>query len=163
MSAAVLFSTASSAQGFDPRAPLGQIIQAFQMCGPPAAYQLLSPQLLSIVAQQTGGRGCYPQISQAGPITGMQVLAQQQFPIGPLFIIRVSHAGGSVDWFVGFNQMTGRIESLTFQPAQQQPPTIPDGPTPSGGGSPSPRPSPSPNPSPGPSGGDGCDLYPAMC
>lgn len=170
-----LLPSAALAQQFDPRMPLSQVISAFQVCGPPQVYQMLSPQLFMLVAQQTQGRGCYAQIAQAGPVTGMQVLAQQQFPTGPLFIVRVSHqAGNVVDWFIGFNQYNGKIESLTFQAAQAQPPTIPGGPTPEGGGSPGGGTSTggstgggtgagSGGTGSGSSGGDGCDLYPAMC
>src|SRR5690348_11489019 len=73
------------AQGFDPRPVLGQLITAFQNCGPPAVYQMLSPQLFLTIAQQTGGQGCYQQIRAAGPIQNMQILDQRQFPIGPLY------------------------------------------------------------------------------
>lgn len=164
---ATSWTSPAPAQQFDPRVPLGQLISAFQMCGPPQTYQMLSQQMFMLIAQQTGGQGCYAQIAQAGPVTSMAVLAQQPFPIGPLYIIRVRHQGGAVaDWFIGFNQMNGKVESLTFQAAQEQRPTIETGPTPEGGGSPAPGPKPQPTPQPdgdSTDGGDGCDLYPAMC
>jgi hypothetical protein len=154
LTVSVGWSSTAPAQQFDPRLPLGQLISAFQMCGPPQVYQMLSQQLFILVAQQTGGRGCYPQIAQAGPVTGMEILSQQQFPTGPLYIIRVTYqAGAAADWFIGFNQHDGKIESLTFQPAQAHPEPKPE---------PKPRPTPPPDPVEG-SGGDGCDLYPAMC
>lgn len=158
---------AAQAQAFDPRQPLAILISAFQMCGPPQAYSMLAPQLFNSVYQQTGGTGCYRDIAGAGPVSGMQMLGAQDFPIGPLYLIRVSHQGGAVaDWFIGFNRMTGQVEFLRYQAPQQSgpPPSINTGP--SGGGS---GPSPAPAPNPGPSGGggsgsgEGCDLYPTMC
>lgn len=167
LSAYTLCANADSAfaQAFDPRPALGQIIQAFQNCGPPPVYQMLSPQLFQIVAQQTGGSGCYAQIQQAGPITNMQVVSQQQYPVGPLFVVRVSHSSSiTADWVIGFNQFTSKIEYLTFQavPQNQPPVTIPapspGGPT--GGGGPPPSP---PSGTPSTPSGDGCDMFPAMC
>lgn len=157
----------ASAQAFDPRPVLGQLISAFQNCGPPAAYQVLSPQLFQLIAMQTNGRGCYPAIAAAGPVQNMQVIDQRQFPIGPLFVVRVFHPNMAVDWFIGFNQFTSKVEYLSFQAAQTQTPTISTGPTAPIGGSPNPgggSPGGGSPPSGGSSGGgDGCDLYPAMC
>lgn len=152
----------ASAQPFDPRNPLGVLISAFQNCGPPQAYAVLAPPLFQAVYHQTSGRGCYPQIAQAGPVVNMQVVHTQQFPIGPLFVVRVAHHSVAADWYIGFNQFTGQVIHLNYQPAMisappppppiDQPPPNPDGPTPGS--------------TPGPSGGeasDGCRLYPAMC
>lgn len=160
------------AQAFDPRQPLAILISAFQTCGPPQAYSMLAPQLFNGVYQQTGGTGCYQDIAGAGPVTGMQMLGAQDFPIGPLYLIRVSHQSGAVaDWFIGFNRMTGQVEFLRYQPPQQSgpPPSISTGPS-SGGSGPSPAPAPAPVPSGGGGGGggsgssgEGCDLYPTMC
>lgn len=143
----------------DPRQPLSVLIAAFQNCGPSSAYQMLGPYLFQIIAQQTGGSGCYPQIARAGPITDMQIVQGQQFPVGPLYVIRVQHSSGvRADWFIGFNQVTGQVEYLSFQPVQGPPPTIAAGPSPSSGG-----PS-TPPPVDGSAGnGEGCELYPAMC
>jgi hypothetical protein len=164
-------SRLASAQDFDPRAPLLTLIQAFQNCGPPQVYQMLSPQLFQTVAQQTNGQGCYQQIRAAGPVLDAQVLDQRQFAIGPLYVIRVTHQTGAVDWFIGFNQVTGKVELLTFQSAVSSTPTIQTGPSPRSTG-PSPA-SGSTHPRDGSTGGkspsssgsgdDGCDLYPAMC
>lgn len=163
--------TGANAQGFDPRPVLHSLISAFQNCGPPQAYQVLSPQLFQLIAAQTNGQGCYPQIRAAGPVQNMQVIDQRQFPIGPLYVVRVFHPNFAVDWFIGFNQFTSRVEYLSFQAAQGQPPTVATGPTtpiggqPSGGGGGG-QPPPSGGQPPGGgggSGGDGCDLYPAMC
>lgn len=152
----------AQAQAFDPRQPLAILISAFQMCGPPQAYSLLAPQLFNGVYQTTGGTGCYQDIAGAGPVSGMQMLGAQDFPIGPLYLIRVSHQSGAVaDWFIGFNRLTGQVEFLRYQAPQQSgpPPSINTGP--SGGGS---GPSPAPSPAPTPGGNnDGCDLYPTMC
>lgn len=152
-------SRRAEAQQFDPRATLSTLISAFQNCGPPQAYQLLSPQLYQLIWMQTNGMGCYPQIRAAGPVQGMQIVGQQQFPIGPLFAIRVRHQMTTVDWFIGMNQFTGRVEYLNFQQAQggTPPPDIETGPRPggSGGGVPTP-------PGTG-DGDDGCTLYPSMC
>lgn len=114
----------------DPRTILAQMISALQICGPPAAYQMLMPQLFQIIYQQTGGSGCYADIRAAGPIVNMQVLAQQMFPVGPLYIIRVQHQSGvTVDWFIGFNQFQNyRIQLLMFQTAAGAAPTINTGP-----------------------------------
>ena len=164
------FSLAASApsysQGVDPRPVLGAIISAFQNCGPPNVYQMLSPQLFNVVGQQTNGSGCYAQIAAAGPVQNMQVVSQQNYPLGPMFIVRVAHVSFAVDWIIGFNQFTGKVEYLTFQSAQQ-PPVLPrvDPPTP--GTPPSPGSTTPPPPSGGSptttSGSDGCDLYPTMC
>lgn len=153
---AFLMSKSASAQ-FDPRQPLNILIAAFQRCGPPQAYQMLSPYLFQVVAQQTGGRGCYQEIASAGPVTQMQVIQSQQFPIGPLYVIRVDHSSGiKADWFVGFNRVTGQVEYLNFQNAQSITPTIERGPSPTEGG-------PSTPPVDRGGSGEGCDLYPAMC
>lgn len=148
---------------FDPRQPLSALISAFQNCGPTQVYQMLAPYLFQLIAQQTGGRGCYPQIASAGPVVGMQVMQSQQFPIGPMFLIRVQHSSGqSADWFIGFNQGTGQVEYLSFQAAGSgsgPSPTIQGGPEPTGGG-PS---TPSGGGGEGSGDGEGCDLYPAMC
>lgn len=158
------FAQPAQAQ-FDPRQPLSALISAFQICGPPQVYQMLTPYLFNVVAQQTGGRGCYPQIANEGPVVGMQVMQSQQFPIGPLYLIRVQHASGTVaDWFIGFNRVTGKVEYISFQSAGSASgpapgPTIQTGPAPTGGGP----------TTPGGGGGgkggsgEGCDLYPAMC
>lgn len=156
----------ASSQGGDPRPALGAIISAFQNCGPAHVYQMLSPQLFNVVGQQTGGSGCYSQIAAAGPIQNMQVISQQIYPLGPMFIVRVAHPGMAVDWLIGFNQFTGKVEYLTFQSAQQppvlprvDPPTLGQ-PTPTGGGTPPPPNGGSPTAS---GGSDGCDLFPVMC
>lgn len=157
--------TDAIAQSFDPRAPLLQLIQAFQNCGPPQAYQILSPVLLQTVAIQTNGQGCYAQIRAAGAIMGAQILDQKTFPIGPLYVIRVTHQAGAVDWFIGFNQFTNKVELLSFQRSVTATPSIQTGPSPTSTGPSQPTTS-----SPTDSGsappddlGDGCKLYPAMC
>lgn len=149
------------AQSFDPRQPLYQLISAFQTCGPPQAYQMLSPYLFQLIAQQTGGSGCYQAMQSAGPVQGMQVIDMRQFPVGPLYAIRVQHQRGAFDWYIGFNQFTSRVEYLSVQPVaapSAPPPTVEAGPRPgpTTGGSPPPTGGPR-------SGGDGCELYPAMC
>lgn len=158
--ASLLASSSAWSQGFDPRVPLGELIQALQNCGPPAVYRMLSPQLFMLIAQQTGGRGCYPEIQSAGPVQGMQVIDEKMYPLGPVYVIRVTHTAGSVDWFIGFNQTTGRVELLTFQPAASSPPNVADGPQDDHKGG-----NPTQHPGGGPPQGskDGCDLYPAMC
>lgn len=165
IAAAMALSWSLPAQAqFDPRAPLAQLISAFQNCGPPQVYQMLSPQLFQGIAQQTGGMGCYPQIRAAGPITNMVVIDQRNFPIGPLFVIRVTHqASGPVDWFMGINLMTQRVEYLNFQNVMPNTPTptVMSGPTAPQIVNPTPTTS-APAPGPG-SGGEGCSLYPAMC
>jgi hypothetical protein len=160
----------AQAQSFDPRAPLGQLIQAFQVCGPPMVYQMLSPQLFQLIGQQTGGSGCYREIAAAGPIINMQILDYREFPLGPLYVIRVFHNAGPVDWFIGFNRFNGKVESLNFQAGQSTPPNIGTGPSGGGGGGSPPNPNPTPPPTSsggGSTGGggssDGCQLYPAMC
>jgi hypothetical protein len=150
----------------NPTVILGEMISAFQNCGPPQAYQMLAPQLFQIISLQTGNAGCYPQIRAAGPVQNMQIIGQQMFPIGPLYIIRVQHPSVTVDWFIGLNQFTGQIQFLTFQPAAATMPTIATGPTPSGGGSAQSAPAPAPSaptqsaPTPAPST---CSLYAGMC
>ncbi len=142
--------------GFDPRMILGQVIAALQNCGPPQVYQMFGAQLFQTVAMQTGGSGCYMQLKQLGPVTGMNVTGQQQFPAGPVYAIRVQHQAGATDWFMGISQATNKIEYLNFQPAQAPQPNIKTGPIPKpdiGGGT-----------TPNPTGNkDGCSLYPAMC
>lgn len=152
-----LLVTTAQAQQPDARQVLASIISAFQNCGPPQAFQWLGAQLYQTVFLQTGGTGCYPQIRQAGPISNIEIMSQQQFPAGPLYQLRVQHPSITVDWFMGVSQFTGRIEYLNYQAAQGgPPPKIETGPNPDGG------PSPAPNPEPGQKD-DGCALYPSMC
>lgn len=161
----VAIASPARSQGFDPRQPLGALISAFQNCGPANIYQMLSPQLFNVVFQQTGGSGCYSQIAAAGPIQNLQVIGQQNYPLGPLFVIRVAHPSFAVDWAIGFNQFTSKVEYLTFQSAQNTPVLPPPGPLPSGGSPPVGGTPPAPEGgSPTTSGSsDGCDLYPVMC
>jgi hypothetical protein len=165
----LVLSVPAQAQ-LDPRAPLGQLITAFQVCGPPQTYQMLSPQLFQLIYQQTGGTGCYQQIAAAGPIVNMQVIDQRQFPVGPVFAIRVTHQSGvQADWFMGINQFTQRIEYLNFQGvgASAPQPTVIQGPTQPQIDTtqlePPPVDRPRPSPTPGPSNNPGCELYPVMC
>jgi hypothetical protein len=157
-------STEGKAQQLDPSRTLGVLISAFQNCGPVQAYQLLGPQVYQAVFMQTNGQGCYSSIRQAGPVTSMQIMSQQQFPAGPIYQIRVSHGATVVDWFIGISQFTGRVEYLTFQAASTvtPPPDINKGPSPGGGG-PSGGGGGNPPDRGGGSGGDGCALYPSMC
>lgn len=115
----LMFSISSpvSAQAFDPRPILNNLIFAFQNCGPPQNYQVLSPWLTQTIAQQTGGTGCYSFMAGAGQVTGMQVTSTKEFPIGPLYSIRVFHVAGPVDWLIGFNRITGKVEYLNYQAA----------------------------------------------
>jgi len=156
-----LFAQTPSAAQVDPRAPLHQLISAFQNCGPPQAYQILSPQLFQAIAMQTGGSGCYQQIAMAGPVMNMQTLDQRQFPNGTMYVVRVQHAQFAVDWFIGINHY-GQVDYLNYQNAATggPAPTIATGPGPTSTG-PSPT-APAPT---RPSGGtqDGCTLYPSMC
>lgn len=157
----------AQAQAFDPRPTLMQLISAFQNCGPPQVYQMLGQQLFQLVSMQTGNTGCYAQIRAAGPVTGMQVLQQQEFPVGPVFLVRVTHqVGGQVDWFIGISRFTNRVEYLAHQPAQGGT-SIVNGPAPDAQGpiptQPNPAPAPNPNPNPGGAQPEGCDVYPTMC
>lgn len=156
-----LVPTAAVAQPFDPRPTLNTLISAFQNCGPAATYQSLAPELWQVIYMQTGGSGCYAQIQAAGQVQDMQIVDSRQFPVGPVYAVRVSYASGTADWFIGFNQLTGRVQYLTFQPAQGSgpAPTVESGPRPTADGPSTPPPSrPTPN-----NDGDGCDLYPVMC
>jgi hypothetical protein len=131
---------------------------------------MLSPQLFQLVAQQTNRTGCYQFMRAAGSVTNMQVVEQQQFPVGPMYAIRVTHQTGPVDWYIGFNQFTNRVEALTFKAVSRTAPapdidnpglTSPRQGTRTGG-------QPTPRTQPTTSNGDedtedGCRLYPAMC
>lgn len=140
---------------FDPRQPLAVLIHAFQQCGPATSFQALAPPLWNLIYQQTNGSGCYPQIAGAGQIVGMQVIDGRQLPLGPIYAIRVTHSGGptaaagSVDWFIGFNQYSGKIEYLNFQNVvANQNLSIATGPSPDANiVVPDPRPTPKPEPS----------------
>lgn len=177
LAAGLGLATPSSAQ-VDPRGPLWDLIFAFQNCGPPQTYQMLSPPLFQAIYNQTGGSGCYADIRAAGPVVDMQVVDQQRLPLGTVSAIRVRHQGVTVDWFIGINDYTGMVEILTFQPAQSGQPRVERGPRTGGGGGGSnpgggtpPRSPPSGGGTPsgggggGSSGGDsdGCRLYPSMC
>lgn len=123
------------AQGYDsdtdPKPTLRRLINAFRNCGPPHAYQILSPQLFQTISMQTGGMGCFPQITAAGSITSMNVEDVEELPAGPIFTVRVSHQSGVVaDWFIGFSNFTGKVEYLTFVGASPNAPapTVKDGP-----------------------------------
>lgn len=162
--------SAAKAQG-SPEQYLFQVISAFQNCGPPQVYQALSPQLYQQVFVQTQGSGCYFQIQQAGPVQNIVMVGSQNFPVGRMFQLRVSHPNTTVDWFMGVNHITGQIDYLNYQnlvvgsPA----PTIETGPVPDGGPSPAPTietapvPDDGSNPAPTSTSADGCDIYPAMC
>ena len=107
---------ADAQQQFDPRPVLSTLITAFQQCGPPQAYTLLSPFLFTLVSQQTNNMGCYAAMAAAGRITDMQVIDSAMFPAGPLYIVRVTHVAGSpVDWFIGFDKFSSQVIYLTFQ------------------------------------------------
>jgi hypothetical protein len=171
----------SVAQQLDPRVPLGQLIQAFQNCMPSPAYGMMGPQLYQVVWAQTGGSGCYPMIRNAGPVQNMQIIDQRQLPNGWVYAIRVVHLnGGAVDWFIGINKFTRKVDYLNYQTAQATLPSVSTGVVnggqivpPAGGSMP---------PNSGgtmPAGGDGgnstpapappakkrdeCDMFPAMC
>ncbi|MGN7293301.1 hypothetical protein [Rhizobium sp. SAFR-030] len=123
----------------DPKPILRRLINAFRTCGPPHAYQILGPQLYQTIFMQTGGMGCYQQITAAGSVTNMQVEDVEQLPAGPIFTVRVTHQSGFlVDWFIGFSNYTGKVEYLTFVAASpaSPAPTIQDGPTGAAGTSP---------------------------
>jgi hypothetical protein len=170
------------AQQFDPRIPLGQLIQAFQNCVASPVYRMMGPQLYQTVWAQTGGSGCYLAIRSAGPVQSMQVIEQQAFPNGTVYAIRVVHANAlPVDWFIGINRFTGTVDYLNFQTAQQALPSVSTGPvnggaipmpagsgttsggsTPAGGDGGNP-PSAQPPPKKPAGKGDGCDLFPSMC
>lgn len=156
------FSGSARAQG-SPEQFLYTMISAFQNCGPPQVYQSLSPQLYQQVYFQTQGSGCYFQIQQAGPVQNIALIGSQNFPIGRLFQLRVSHSNTTVDWFMGVNHVTGQIDYLNYQNlvSGSPAPTIATGPTPDGG--PSPAPVIQSTPSTSPTSTDGCDIYPAMC
>jgi hypothetical protein len=148
-------------QQTDPKPILYPLIQAFQNCGPPQAYQVLGVQLFQGIAAQTGGSGCYPAIRGAGPVTGMEVTGVQNFPAGPVFSVRVSHQGGTTaDWFIGLSNVTGRVEYLNFQAAQSNTPitpqTLPDQQSGNGGNIPNTQ-------TPKPTSNKGCDKFPGMC
>ncbi len=99
----------------DPKPILGQLISAFQYCGPPQVYQYLGIQLYQTIAFQTNNTGCYANIAAAGPIASMQVINVNQLPAGPVFAVRVRHQSGIVaDWYIGLSNYTGRVEYLTF-------------------------------------------------
>jgi hypothetical protein len=114
----------AEAQEFDPRPALSTLISAFQHCGPPQAYQLLSPYLFTLVAQQTAGQGCYAPIAAAGVVTKMEVIDHATFPAGPLYIVRVTHVAGPVDWFIGFDQISSKVIYLTFQSVTGPTPSV---------------------------------------
>lgn len=105
----------------DPTDILSQLISAFQNCGPPNVYQMLSPQLFQVIFVQTGGAGCYQAIAAAGPVTDMETTDVKELPAGPVFSVRVTHQNGQlVDWFIGLSNFSGRIEYLSFAAASQQ-------------------------------------------
>jgi len=123
----------ASAQQFgtntDPRPILGQIISAFQNCGPPQVYQMLGMQLYQVVWNQTMGRGCYQEIARAGPVSQMVVANNSMLPDGPVFAVRVTHSSGIVaDWYIGLSNFTGRVEYLTFTGAGAAMPNASQGP-----------------------------------
>jgi len=122
----------------DPRPVLGQLISAFQRCGPPIVFQYLGAQLFQTIAFQTGGSGCYPSIASAGQVINMQVINGNQLPAGPVFAVRVTHQSGIIaDWYIGLSNYTGKVEYLNYVAASADTP-LPDaheGPTNDDGGS----------------------------
>jgi hypothetical protein len=160
---AMAVAPSAQAQSFtqqtDPKPILYTLIQAFQNCGPPQAYQLLGVQLYQYISMQTGGSGCYVPIRDAGPVAGMEVTGVQNFPAGPVFSVRVSHQGGTTaDWFIGLSNFTGRVEYLNYQAAQSNTPitpqTLPNHRSDGGDNIPNPPPK---TPT------KGCEMFPTMC
>jgi esterase/lipase superfamily enzyme len=153
-------------QQTDPKPILYALIQAFQNCGPPQAYQILGVQLFQTIATQTGGIGCYAALQSAGPVTGMETTGVQNFLDGPVFSVRVSHQGGTkADWFIGLSNLSGKVEYLNFQAAQSTTPvtpqSLPQHQSADGGNIPNPTPSGSTSPNQPPT--QGCKMFPSMC
>lgn len=145
----------------DPRPVLRNLITAFQLCGPPQAYQVLSPQLFQLIAMQTGNSGCYQHIAAAGPVTSMAKKDVQQMPAGPVFAVRVTHQSGAVvDWFIGLSNWTGRVEYLNYvnASAAAPAPTIDAGPVDDQGDSGGEIVQPPP-----PDDGPDCKIWGTMC
>lgn len=154
-------ATAAESKDIDPEDSLRNIITAFQRCGPPEAYQALSPSVFQAVAQQTGGSGCYAPIAAAGPIQDVELIEEREFPVGPLYVMRVTHQSGPpADWFIGFNNTTGKIEYLTFQAVVGgKSSSIAKGPDPNSGGIAKPK---VVKPPP-PTTSEACKKFPVMC
>jgi hypothetical protein len=163
-------ATPAAAQpGGDPRPMLFQLIAAFQQGGAQPAFQSLSPAMYQTVWSETGGRGFYPLLAQLGLVTGGTVHGRQEFPVGPVYAVRVQHQFGASDWYIGFNRLTNRIEYFASQPAvSNQPEPRLDTPPPPRIDAPPPRQEPRDTPAKTPPSKPtestaGCDLYPTMC
>ena len=120
-----------------------------------------------MVFQQTGGTGYYVTIAQLGQVTGAQVYGRQEFPVGPVYAVRVNHQYGAVDWYIGFNRATNVIEYIASQAAPVGQPlpqvqTPPPPPSTSPVSTPAPA-APAVQAPPAAKSGEGCDLYPTMC
>jgi len=156
----------------DPKQTLLTLTAAFQVGGPQPAFQWFSPSVFQLVYLQTGGSGRYPAIAQLGAATGAQVYGRQEFPVGPVFAVRVQHQVGAVDWYIGFNRVTNQIEYISSQMATGGPPQIaappiptnnpPQVQTPAAAPAQTPAAGPRP-PAPGGPQSEACKLYPAMC
>jgi hypothetical protein len=154
--------------GGDPRPILFQLVAAFQRGGPQPVFQRLSPAMYQLVWSQTGGSGFYLTMAQLGPVINGTVHGRQDFPVGPVYTVRVQHQFGATDWYIGFNRFTNVIEYIGSHPAgthepeprlDAPPPRI-DAPPPRREPRDIPR---DPPPSKSTESAAGCDLYPTMC
>ena len=100
----------------DPEAVLLVFITALQVCGPPQAYQLLSPSLFALLAAQTGNSGCSPLIQNLGPLQAIKELDSVDYPAGPVKVYCATHMFGAASWQIGVSRWTQRVEMLSVNP-----------------------------------------------
>lgn len=134
---------------------LGQLINAFQVCGPPSAYQLLGQAVFQAVAMQTQNTGCYPYLQMLGRVQDVSRTASEEYPAGPVEEFEVQQQNGTSYWQMGISKFTGKVEWLTVNsqrvPVPAFPKAVADVDT--GGTKKQPK-----HDEPA-----GCQLYPQMC
>lgn len=133
------------------KAILRQLINAFQVCGPPSVYQILGQAVFQAVAMQTQNTGCYPQLRILGPVQNISQTGSQEYPAGPVDEFEVQQQNGTSYWQMGISDTTGKVEWLTVnsQKVPLQPFPKPDPVEP---GKPKKQDDPV-----------GCQIYPQMC
>lgn len=144
----------------DPKITLQGLIQQLSTGTPNPTWY--SPQLWAAIAAQTGGTGYYYQLAAAGPPGTITVSEQMVMPQGVLYKMRSKHSSGlTVEWLLGLNTFTNRIEYLNSNPVSgvtTAPGPFPD-PDPVG----KPKPNPDDDKTTIPPKDDACTKFPGLC
>ena len=92
---------------------------------------LMAPPLFQTVQLQTNGSWHYPDLDALGMVKSMAVIDRRDIPMGSWFTISVDHEKGRSLWIIGYDRVTGQIDSSSLQlkpvsaNAQCQPAVVP--------------------------------------